>query len=42
MLQIMFMECNQEYRGRKDETHAWEILALKVLHVHIDESTMDI
>lgn len=39
MLQVMFMERNQQYRGRKDKTHAWEFLALKVLHVHTDEST---
>lgn len=39
MLQIMFMECNQEYRGRKDKTHVWDFLALKVLHMHTDEST---
>lgn len=32
------MECNQEYRGRKHRTHAWEFLALEVLHMHTDES----
>lgn len=33
------MECNQEYRGRKHGTRAWEFLALEVLDVHTDEST---